>query len=206
MKSLREAAQAVCDRWDTPSWKDVEPTAVFIGELREAIAREEAQIVEPAAYLKFWAYQQVSHVGDVHSDDGLEAAKAGDIGMDGVAAFPMFTRPAPAKQPLSAEREALIAKLEIVVDRMKHGDAGIDSIRLVADAMDMLAADAQRDDFNDAFSNGRQPWRKDAQQVAAPQGSTTWHGVKVCHQEDGSTFTEPTSITFPAPQPPQGEP
>jgi len=48
MKSLREAAQAVCDRWDTPAWKDVEPTAVFIGELRAAIAREEAQSVVPA--------------------------------------------------------------------------------------------------------------------------------------------------------------
>lgn len=35
--ALRKAAQAVIDRWETPSWKDVPATAVYINELREAL-------------------------------------------------------------------------------------------------------------------------------------------------------------------------
>jgi hypothetical protein len=34
---LIDAAQAVIDRWDTPLWKDVPATAVFIGQLRDAL-------------------------------------------------------------------------------------------------------------------------------------------------------------------------
>ena len=34
---LLTAAQAVIDRWDTPNWKDVEPTAKVINELREVL-------------------------------------------------------------------------------------------------------------------------------------------------------------------------
>jgi hypothetical protein len=34
---LLTAAQAVIDRWDTPNWKDVEPTAKVISELREVL-------------------------------------------------------------------------------------------------------------------------------------------------------------------------
>jgi hypothetical protein len=36
--SLAEAAQAVVDRWDAPTWKDLEPTAKFMNALRKAIA------------------------------------------------------------------------------------------------------------------------------------------------------------------------
>lgn len=35
--ALIAAAQAVVDRWDTPAWKDVEHTAVFINRLRAAL-------------------------------------------------------------------------------------------------------------------------------------------------------------------------
>ena len=38
VKTLREAAIAVVERWDTPLWKDVQPTAEFIGRLRTALA------------------------------------------------------------------------------------------------------------------------------------------------------------------------
>jgi hypothetical protein len=41
MKTLREAAQAVVERWDTPLWKDVEPTAKYINELRAALEATE---------------------------------------------------------------------------------------------------------------------------------------------------------------------
>ena len=36
--TLEEAAQAVVDRWDAPTWKDLEPTAKFMNALREALA------------------------------------------------------------------------------------------------------------------------------------------------------------------------
>lgn len=38
MKTIREAATKLCDRWDTPLWKDVEHTSVFVHELRMALA------------------------------------------------------------------------------------------------------------------------------------------------------------------------
>ena len=38
--SLRDAAQAVIDRWETPLWKDAPATAVFIADLRNALARD----------------------------------------------------------------------------------------------------------------------------------------------------------------------
>lgn len=37
LAALREAAQAVVDRWDTPVWKDVPATAVYINALRAAL-------------------------------------------------------------------------------------------------------------------------------------------------------------------------
>ena len=36
---LRTAAQAVVDRWDTPSWKDVPATAIYINKLRMEILK-----------------------------------------------------------------------------------------------------------------------------------------------------------------------
>lgn len=36
--TLRAAAQAVVDRWDTPLWKDVPATAEYIGRLRASLA------------------------------------------------------------------------------------------------------------------------------------------------------------------------
>ncbi len=39
MQAVIEAAQAVIDRWNTPLWKDVEPTAAVIYRLRDAIER-----------------------------------------------------------------------------------------------------------------------------------------------------------------------
>jgi hypothetical protein len=37
---LRAAAQAVVDRWETPFWKDAEPTAAFIYRLRDALEKK----------------------------------------------------------------------------------------------------------------------------------------------------------------------
>jgi transcriptional regulator of nitric oxide reductase len=40
MTTIREAAQGVVDRWDTPLWKDVPATAHYIAALREALTQE----------------------------------------------------------------------------------------------------------------------------------------------------------------------
>jgi len=43
MNKLLEAAKAVIARWDTPLWRDAPATAVFINELRAAVASMESQ-------------------------------------------------------------------------------------------------------------------------------------------------------------------
>ena len=48
---LQQAAQAVIDRWDSPLWKDQPQTGVYIAELRKALADEQAQAVEPVAWM-----------------------------------------------------------------------------------------------------------------------------------------------------------
>ena len=41
MKTVREAAHALCDRWDMMQWKDAEHTSVFVRALRRALAQPE---------------------------------------------------------------------------------------------------------------------------------------------------------------------
>lgn len=55
IKKLKSAAQEVVDRWETPLWKDAEPTASVIYRLRNALASapeepttEESSSVEPS--------------------------------------------------------------------------------------------------------------------------------------------------------------
>ena len=51
MSNLIKAAQAVCDRWDSPNWKDQEHTAEFIKRLREAVEMAKADPDrEPSSY------------------------------------------------------------------------------------------------------------------------------------------------------------
>lgn len=52
---LHHAAQAVVIRWDTPLWKNVEPTATVIGELRSALGSDPASPAEPSAVWKLGA-------------------------------------------------------------------------------------------------------------------------------------------------------
>lgn len=51
----------------------------------------------PIAYLKFWAYQQVTQDGNVNADEGLEVCREGEIGVDGVEAIPVYDTPQEAK-------------------------------------------------------------------------------------------------------------
>lgn len=45
MKSIREAATDLCNRWDTSLWKSTQHTAVFVHELRMALAQPEQEPV-----------------------------------------------------------------------------------------------------------------------------------------------------------------
>jgi len=40
MTELQKAAQAVCDRWDSPDWSDGTHTSDYINRLRKAIESE----------------------------------------------------------------------------------------------------------------------------------------------------------------------
>jgi len=120
--------------------------------------------------------------------------------------------------PPSGDREAHVGLLRMCVEHMRATGRIVDDegevTNQIEEAADMLAADAQRGDLNDAFSDGRQPWRQDAQQVAVPQG---WKLVPVeptnemlaCaseHDCDGATASYQTIYTImlsAAPQPPQ---
>ena len=46
---LREAAQAVVDRWETPLWKDAEPTAAVIYRLRSILSNDQSHQSQPGA-------------------------------------------------------------------------------------------------------------------------------------------------------------
>jgi hypothetical protein len=66
---------------------------------------------KPIAYLKFWAYQQVTQDGNVNADEGLEVCREGEIGVDGVEAIPVYDTPQEAK--INAD---LLEALEILLD------------------------------------------------------------------------------------------
>lgn len=49
---LREASQALIDRWDTPKWKDAEHTAIFINALRNALSATPAESLQALKEVK----------------------------------------------------------------------------------------------------------------------------------------------------------
>lgn len=51
---------------------------------------------EPVAYLKFWAAQYSMGESNIGVDEGLEVCSAGEIGMDGREAFPVYASPSAA--------------------------------------------------------------------------------------------------------------
>ncbi len=87
---LQTAAQAVIARWESPKWKDEAPTAVVIGALRKALTDEQAQSVEPVAWL---AADQYGNIGlSLKESHALRNCEAG------TKAEPLFTHPAPPAQ------------------------------------------------------------------------------------------------------------
>lgn len=87
------AAQAVVDRWDTPAWKDVEHTAVFINRLRAALTTAAAVSVSAGEYpaLPPWVSRYVvpeneDLTGSQFLDDLLRAYVDADRAMRAQAA------------------------------------------------------------------------------------------------------------------------
>ena len=70
MTPLQKAAQDIVERWDSPGWKDVMPTAGYIAELRKALEAEQAQAVEPVGYFYFVRNENVwKQAGDMQFKD-----------------------------------------------------------------------------------------------------------------------------------------
>jgi len=189
--------------------------------LAEAISREEAQSVEPVAE----ALVTFAGMNPMYSP----------LSQLPVGKTLLFTHPAPAKQPLSAERAALISEIQSLANLPKQ------LLPIVKRAVDMLAADAQDIDWQDMYQKQKREkeamaakYEKDtgplakagpvcqAQQVAVPQVVETgtpasiqvteeMHraAVRVLHRApglDGLPQRMMDAMLAAAPKPPQAAP
>jgi hypothetical protein len=93
MTNLRQAAQAVVERWDTPAWewRDQGPTADLMADLRTALAQPEQ---EPVA----WAVQGCSKMWRDEFAEIDAKAEAKRIGGTCVA-YALYTTPPAAQRP-----------------------------------------------------------------------------------------------------------
>ena len=93
MTDLRQAAQAVVERWDTPAWewRDQGPTADLMADLRTALAQPEQ---EPVA----WAVQGCSKMWRDEFAEIDAKAEAKRIGGTCVA-YALYTTPPAAQRP-----------------------------------------------------------------------------------------------------------
>lgn len=117
------------DTWINDMRKEIQPESQlhFAKDqmIEYALASVEAYktqlaIDEPVAYLKFYAYQQFGPEGYVDGDEGLEVCQKGEIGMDKVEAFPVYTRPQP---PVQASAQSVAVPDEPVAEVVnKYGD------------------------------------------------------------------------------------
>jgi hypothetical protein len=97
MKTIREAATELCDRWDTPLWKEAEHTAVFIHELRMALAQPEQEPLEYWNAVEGWV-----KIDEVRQH--FETVSCGTIYKTaGEGRVPLYTAP-PKRQPLTDQR------------------------------------------------------------------------------------------------------
>ena len=98
MTDLRQAAQAVIDRWDSPLWKNGS-TADAIADLRTALEQQQAK---PVA----WHYTNKAGVSVLHCepsarlDADMEAARDCP---DAHKVTPLYTAP-PQRKPLTDEQ------------------------------------------------------------------------------------------------------
>jgi len=123
--------------------------------MREAIAREEAQSVEPTEFEHWLNLQRGMRVSEVFHEIVARVA-----------------RPAPAKQPLDSEREALIERLR---DYTNCNDSDVD------DASDMLEADNDLYDLLQALTKTCEDQLTEIMQLkSSAQQVAVQHGPEKC--------------------------
>lgn len=135
MSKLREAALAVLDRWDGPTWSDLKLTAFFMEDLRTALDDEIAQVAEPVAW---WVVSKTT-------DEKYVSTRPDDWSSANWEKRPLYLHPpqqvaTPDIAKLTAERDALMAAAKLALDVLERAsDAGysiecIDAMRALTKA------------------------------------------------------------------------
>lgn len=114
--TLRAAAQAVVDRWDTPLWKDVPATAEYIGRLRASLAASAGS--EPvAAITALW--EAIGYQGAHTASTGNLAPTQKLIdAMNAVEALIHHPSPPEGSAPAAPPMDGEIALIEKAVKRV----------------------------------------------------------------------------------------
>ena len=127
MTELRAAAQAVVDRWDSPLWKDVEPTAHVINRLRDAATGPSARdLISP---------QMVTAIQDVRgwldfalrnewTPESRDAAEKAHDRLDAAIADDAYNAPEPDTAPVVRyevwHRCELVASCDNLADAARY--------------------------------------------------------------------------------------
>jgi len=103
MTTLRQAAQAVVERWDAPLWKDEPATAVYIAALRKALEAPEQEPVAVITECEIMGQQTATEI-----EGRWKFLKVGDK---------LYAKPveAPDIKALTQERDALMAAGKLAV-------------------------------------------------------------------------------------------
>jgi len=219
MKTIDAMKQAVCLLENL--YQLDEDSRVALSDLREAIATEEAQTVEPVGEV---VLRVIPAGHDTPEEDTYDIKWR-----NGFSPFdykgPLFTHPAPATEPVkpTGERDELITTLRMMLAAYTSGNHP-DLCGRLRQAIDMLAADAPKPTDMDRYTqatlaghaNGLAEglaMASDAQQAALPKG---WKLVPV-EPTSGMWAQIPGNITCgewvaqykamlaAAPQPPQAD-
>ena len=95
MSTLRAAAQAVLDRWDSPRWEWHQgPTAALMADLRAALAEP---VQEPVAWR--WGYRSVT-TGEMDWRGYVEIAADPNLRSPAIIMEPLYAAP-PQRKPLT---------------------------------------------------------------------------------------------------------
>ena len=160
--SLKTAVQAVIAEWEEHGFA----TDGQMKYLCKALADEQAQAVEPVAYLIDWPDEP--ELGHYFSESATESGRS----------TPLYTHPAPppagARDHIAGVSNMIGERAEFIKKLRDHGP--IEKAGLYLDAADMLEADAEaykqgRYDEQMAQGPSQAEWdAMEAQQVAVPAG------------------------------------